>query len=69
MLGNVREWVADWKGNYQGGTVKDPVGAFFRLGPGLSGRQLVQPRRNLPVRPIAAGTRRATSTVVSASAC
>ena len=26
MLGNVREWVADWKGGYQGGTVKDPAG-------------------------------------------
>ena len=26
MLGNVGEWVADWKGDYQGGTVKDPVG-------------------------------------------
>ena len=26
MLGNVWEWVGDWKGDYPGGTVTDPVG-------------------------------------------
>ena len=26
MLGNVREWVGDWKGDYPGGTVTDPSG-------------------------------------------
>ena len=26
MLGNVWEWVGDWKGDYPGGTVTDPSG-------------------------------------------
>ena len=26
MLGNVQEWVGDWKGGYPGGAVTDPVG-------------------------------------------
>ena len=36
MLGNVWEWVGDWKGDYPGGTVTDPVGP--RTGSGRVGR-------------------------------
>ena len=36
MLGNVYEWVADWSGDYPGGTVTDPLrgpgsGSFYRV--------------------------------------
>ena len=50
MLGNVWEWVADWRlERYPGGTVTDPPGSRVRLGAGGAGRQLGQLCQPFPV--------------------
>ena len=49
MLGNVWEWVGDWKRGLSRRDGDGSRGAFFRLVPGQSGRRLYQQRRGLPV--------------------
>ena len=69
MLGNVYEWVGDRYGDYPGGKGDGPSGPRFGLGPGRSGRRLGRLRQGLPVGESPPGSRRATATTTSASAC